>query len=219
MTSNQTCNSVWILQAPHISYQTAFYWAYLAHSSGRPCSRIQITGWKIYCKEKKVSFLTHSHQQLSDKANNCIRDSTTGPVPTADHNPNSHLCPEVILDNQPSRQDSRTKIDVFRDFAYGKSLDEEESSCASKTYNIMKKISSEEAGARSTEDELKPSLPKAKSDHPRVPIQMKLLSWLHTVSKVLRWLSQWIIGSVSLVFWTVSVKIDRYHSWVCISPY
>lgn len=72
--------------------------------------------------------------------------------------------------------DSRTKIDVFRDFAYGKSLDEEESSCASKTYNIMKKISSEEAGARSTEDELKPSLPKAKSDHRRVPIQMKLLS-------------------------------------------
>lgn len=58
------------------------------------------------------------------------------------------------MDNQPSRQDSRTKIDVFRDFAYGKSLDEEESSCASKTYNIMKKISSEEAGARSTEAQL-----------------------------------------------------------------
>lgn len=183
MTSNQTCNSVWILQAPHISYQTAFYCACLAHSSSRPCSRIQITGWKVYNK-KKVSFLTHSLQQFSDEASNCMRDSTTGPVPTADRNPNSRLCPEVTLDNLPSRQDSRTKIDACRDFAYGKSLDEEKSSCASKTYNIMKKISSEEAGARSTEDELKPSLPKAKSDHPRVPIQKKLLSWLHTVISV-----------------------------------
>ena len=80
------------------------------------------------------------------------------------------------MDNLPSRQDSRTKIDACRDSVCSKSLDEQRSSCASKTYHIMKKIASEEAGACSAEDELKASLTKAKLDDPGVPIQTKLLS-------------------------------------------
>jgi len=66
------------------------------------------------------------------------------------------------VDNLPSRQDSRTKRDACRDFVSSESLDEQRSSCASKTYHIMKKISSEEAGACSAEDELKASVTKAK---------------------------------------------------------
>lgn len=80
------------------------------------------------------------------------------------------------MDNLPSRQDIRTKMDACRDFIYTEGLDEQRSSCASKTYHIMKKISSEEAGACSAEDELKASLTKAKLDDPGIPIQTKLLS-------------------------------------------
>lgn len=77
------------------------------------------------------------------------------------------------MDNLPTRQDSRIKIDACRDFVHSESLDEQRSSCASKTYHIMKKISSEEAGACSAEDELKVSLTKAKLGDPGVPIQTK----------------------------------------------
>lgn len=145
MTSNQNCNSVQILQAPHISYQTALLLCVLCTFCCTPCSRIQIIGWTAYNKKEAV-FLMASHQQLLDQGSNCFRDNTTGPVPAADWNLNSCLCPEVNLE-LPRRQDRRTKIDACKDFIYSESLDEQGSSCASKTYQIMKKISSEEAGS------------------------------------------------------------------------